>query len=526
MTMNREALLGEFQALLRAGKRAAAFELIEPELASGDLRFILAYATAKVQDGEALTAVNLLRQYEQHFNNSHYVLLAAVAARLLISQIEPWTERAESQLLKIIQESPPEEPVLHQFQHYLALCSACGIRVQSDIRAALTRFDPRLSSAAGNSVKATFLGFPKSASSTMERRVPLPKAPLFFESDATGCGPRLAEPANVDVGDQEFPVFKDVRLYMLPNMYGLIEVEPGVFLGDVVGGCNPYTQGIVTRIGEQYYKNLDHPLFKEHQEQAISGRRLVPFRLAGTYYFHFLVETLQNIFEVPNDFRQVPIVLPRGEGFFERIPQRVHDNAAAAICAADQRYEFLDDGIYGLDEVVVPKRIKYARASYQNQLLSALGIPRHSIQPSNRSRILYLGRRSAAVGAVSNEEDLVARLFARFPTFRRIYLEDMSLSQQIVAFRGAGLIIAPHGDGLNNILFCHPGTGVIEIHQPESNTRYWHVSAMQGLRYLAYVPSSYDSTTSTYVIQPDRLIDAIDEIAGMAPVQLDELSPA
>jgi capsular polysaccharide biosynthesis protein len=181
-----------------------------------------------------------------------------------------------------------------------------------------------------------------------------------------------------------------------------------------------------------------------------------------------------------------------------------------------------------LDEVVVPTRIKYARTTHQKQILGALRITDNGASRKNEAdmQILYIGRRPGMVRAVTNEENLVTCLTAQFPGFRRIYLEDMSFTDQIVSFRNANIIIAPHGGGLTNILFCRSGTGVIEFHLPDTGIMYWHLSIMQQLRYLAYVPESYDPTTLHYVIQPGRLVAAIAAMAEMAPFDLDSLSRA
>ena len=94
----------------------------------------------------------------------------------------------------------------------------------------------------------------------------------------------------------------------------------------------------------------------------------------------------------------------------------------------------------------------------------------------------------------------------------------MSFADQIVAFRSATIIIAPHGGGLTNIIFCRAGTAVIEFQLPQTGIMYWHIAVMQRLRYLAYVPRTFNATTLNYLIQPDRLIAAIDVVAGFSPL--------
>jgi len=61
--------------------------------------------------------------------------------------------------------------------------------------------------------------------------------------------------------------------------------------------------------------------------------------------------------------------------------------------------------------------------------------------------------------------------------FETVYLEGMSALAQILLFQTAEFIIAPHGAGLANLLFCAPGTKVIEL-MPSSEMRpfFWFLS--------------------------------------------------
>lgn len=56
--------------------------------------------------------------------------------------------------------------------------------------------------------------------------------------------------------------------------------------------------------------------------------------------------------------------------------------------------------------------------------------------------------------------------------FKLIDPSNLSLSQQVEAFSNAGIILGPHGAGLTNIMFCNPGTNVIEIRSQEQGGVY------------------------------------------------------
>ena len=79
--------------------------------------------------------------------------------------------------------------------------------------------------------------------------------------------------------------------------------------------------------------------------------------------------------------------------------------------------------------------------------------------PSRRIFISRSGPRS-----IANERELLRNL--RPLGFERHRLEDMPLGEQIGLFRAAECVIGPHGAGLTNLVFCRPGTKVIEIGTP------------------------------------------------------------
>ena len=66
--------------------------------------------------------------------------------------------------------------------------------------------------------------------------------------------------------------------------------------------------------------------------------------------------------------------------------------------------------------------------------------------------------------------------------FETVYLEGMSVVDQIVLFQNAEFIVGAHGAGLANLLYCDPGTKVIEL-MPSAELRpfFWLISEKLGL---------------------------------------------
>ena len=61
--------------------------------------------------------------------------------------------------------------------------------------------------------------------------------------------------------------------------------------------------------------------------------------------------------------------------------------------------------------------------------------------------------------------------------------EELSLAQQIRCFLGAEAVVAPHGGGLANLVFCSPPCRVIELFPAANIDLYYRLSRVLGLGY-------------------------------------------
>jgi capsular polysaccharide biosynthesis protein len=102
---------------------------------------------------------------------------------------------------------------------------------------------------------------------------------------------------------------------------------------------------------------------------------------------------------------------------------------------------------------------------------------------SNRRRIYVSRGRDSFTRRVVNEDEVVGMLRAH--GFESIRLEQLPLRDQISAFKSAEAVVAPHGAGLSHVVFCQPGTKVIEIFAPNFvNPVFWNLSCqVKGVDY-------------------------------------------
>ncbi len=74
---------------------------------------------------------------------------------------------------------------------------------------------------------------------------------------------------------------------------------------------------------------------------------------------------------------------------------------------------------------------------------------------------------------------------------KEVFLEDLSVIEQIVLFRDASLVCGMHGAGLSNLVYCRPGTPVLEILPRDWAWPFYHsVSRQVNLNYRYLIGES------------------------------------
>lgn len=103
-----------------------------------------------------------------------------------------------------------------------------------------------------------------------------------------------------------------------------------------------------------------------------------------------------------------------------------------------------------------------------------------SIPPS--SERIYVSRSRAAYRKVANESQVVEML-SRYG-FTSIILEELSFLEQVAVLRSAKVVVAPHGAGLTNLVWCDTKTKVLEIFSRDYvNVCFWSLCQEADLDY-------------------------------------------
>jgi hypothetical protein len=96
---------------------------------------------------------------------------------------------------------------------------------------------------------------------------------------------------------------------------------------------------------------------------------------------------------------------------------------------------------------------------------------------------LYISRRASGRGRQVTNERQIKELLAEFG-FREFLPHQTSVAEQASAFASADFIVGAHGSALTNLVFCRPGTKVIEMFAPTYvHPVYWMLSSQCNLDY-------------------------------------------
>jgi len=135
------------------------------------------------------------------------------------------------------------------------------------------------------------------------------------------------------------------------------------------------------------------------------------------------------------------------------------------------------------------------------------------------SERIYISREKASYRRIVNEEEVVGCL-EKFG-FRRVMLETMSVAEQAACLAAAKVVVSPHGGGLTNLVFCTPGTKVIEIFSPiYVPSCFWTISNLCELEHYYLIAELFDDKTQKYQGHKDMRVDvnSLEKLMNLAGV--------
>lgn len=217
------------------------------------------------------------------------------------------------------------------------------------------------------------------------------------------------------------------------------------------------------------------------------GRVAVITQTGFSYYYHWITEVLGRLAllemkGIEYDFLYVPNTAPY---MLETLLLWGIDPSKIIVAS--------DNHIIKADELIVPSLISsvsvngcprlvhyiptYIVEYIRNKLLTSA--MRHQ-NNYNFDKRIFISRQDAAFRKILNEDEVFDLL--QLHGFKRFYLTQLSILEQILLFYNAEIIVGSLGSGLTNVLFCNTQTKIIELYQARRDCTIWNLSQMAGIK--------------------------------------------
>jgi capsular polysaccharide biosynthesis protein len=227
-----------------------------------------------------------------------------------------------------------------------------------------------------------------------------------------------------------------------------------------------------------------HPIFSElrlprvsRTESTVAVLTMYASNIAGHYYYgHWMLDTLPRLALLEKSgIAWDKLVVPQATRFQRETLALLGIDACRLITERDLHIEAANlvvPTLPGLPGNPPGWACDFLRSRF-------LPLARSSARSDRR---IYISRAKAKTRHVVNEAELMHALEQR--GFEQVLLEDLPFLEQVRLLNESSFVVSPHSTGLTNLVFCRPGTSVIEIFSPRYVTACWWALANEvGLDY-------------------------------------------
>jgi hypothetical protein len=244
---------------------------------------------------------------------------------------------------------------------------------------------------------------------------------------------------------------------------------------------------------------------------------LAMFPAWGNSYFHWMLQILPRIHLLSESGVSIGKYVVNTEAM--NSPRSSFQHETLATLGLDEENIIVVPPLFRLraDQLAVTSVVwginqRWAAEFLKNRFLRTTS-PREN-------RRFYVSRRTASRGRGVVNEGEVEEVLEKFK-FEEFLPEQLSVAEQAEAFASASAIVAPHGGALTNLVFCRPGTKVVEFFAPTYvHPVYWMLSSLRHLDYYYLVgrgerPSSFASMPEggrgldPIEVDPDLLVELL-----------------
>jgi len=172
---------------------------------------------------------------------------------------------------------------------------------------------------------------------------------------------------------------------------------------------------------------------------------------------------------------------------------------------------------YILSNTIIPTNKPFdIKAS---RLKSCLNNMHASSQSAESHKRIYVTREGASTRRLLNEAELTAMLVSDFG-FRSVRNEEFNLVEQMSRYRGAEVVMGPHGAGLTNVVYAEKPKALVELFHSYRQPFYAALSQALGIAYCGIEGDAqrsgdaHQSDDAPFTVDVEKVKRALGEVLG------------
>ncbi len=212
--------------------------------------------------------------------------------------------------------------------------------------------------------------------------------------------------------------------------------------------------------------------------EKIDGNIAVLASDRGSEFYHWFVDVLPRIYLVNKSKERIDYYyVPDDDSYKKKTLQKIGIDSGKIINPSQDHH-------IEAAKVIVPSlpRTFGNVPRWSTEFLRKRLIPTVDEANSKLPSRVYIDRVNVLRRKVANRERTIN--FLKKYNFKPVRLENYKWDKQVSIVRNASIIVAPHGAGLVNTIFCSDGCNIIEIFSPNyMNLCYWKLLQNLNVRY-------------------------------------------
>ncbi|MCH9630432.1 MAG: hypothetical protein S4CHLAM37_04310 [Chlamydiia bacterium] len=261
---------------------------------------------------------------------------------------------------------------------------------------------------------------------------------------------------------------------------------PEAFILSIPNG-NVYSKNGLVFVGQNLVKELlwrwsylrssSFDLNTLKEPEFLAGKTVVLAQEGAANYYHWMVEVLPKLaFLEENHIEYDQIYTPFSSPFMRQTLELFGVDRKKVVEALPGRHIKAQELIALSAPAFSCYTPEWICRYLRNKLISKA---KDVISSQIFSKKVFISRKKASYRRVINEDEVFALLQKQ--GFKRYFLEELSILEQVFLFHNAEVIIAPHGAGLVNLIFAEPHTKIVELFQEHEDDTYWYLSQIRGI---------------------------------------------